>query len=145
LPLIPIANLKDSEILLSRAHAVLAYLVHFEVHSLPPASEARIPPSLSLSFLQVSGYWRDVALEDPLLCGMSMEKLLPVLAFREAAGRPLQKLYLDSASLQRISAVLHLVPQNVNVLEFDIWSTLHDEDLQDEAAHFVGNDFDFIV
>ncbi|KAG6839416.1 hypothetical protein C0991_002788 [Blastosporella zonata] len=76
---------------------------------------------------------------------MSMEKLLPVLAFREATGRPLQKLYLDSASLKRISSMLHLVPQNVNVLEFDIWSTLHDEDLQDEAAHFVGNDFDFIV
>ncbi|KAG6910272.1 hypothetical protein DXG01_012084 [Tephrocybe rancida] len=54
LPVISIMNLEASEPLLSRAHAILAYLVHFYVHSLPSDAEACIPPSLSLPFLQVS-------------------------------------------------------------------------------------------
>ncbi|KAG6832747.1 hypothetical protein H0H87_000596 [Tephrocybe sp. NHM501043] len=54
LPLLPITILKNSEILLSRAHAVLTYIVHFYVHSLPPDAEARIPLPLSLPLLQVS-------------------------------------------------------------------------------------------
>ncbi|KAG6832750.1 hypothetical protein H0H87_000599 [Tephrocybe sp. NHM501043] len=75
---------------------------------------------------------------------MSMARLLPVIAFREAAGRPLQTLYLDPNSIQRVSSMLPSLPPTLDVLERDIWSNLHDGDLGDAAAHFVGNDFDFI-
>ncbi|KNZ77171.1 hypothetical protein J132_06166 [Termitomyces sp. J132] len=73
----------------------------------------------------------------------SMEKLLAVVAFREAAGSPLETLYLDHRSMQRVSSMLPLLRRSVNVVEFDVWATLLDEDLLQDAAHFVGNDIDF--
>ncbi|KAG6880166.1 hypothetical protein C0992_004618 [Termitomyces sp. T32_za158] len=73
----------------------------------------------------------------------SMEKLLSVVAFREAAGRPLETLYLDHYSIQRVFSMLPLLRQRLNVVEFDVWATLLDGDLLQDAAHFVGNDFDF--
>ncbi|KAG6878588.1 hypothetical protein C0993_003043 [Termitomyces sp. T159_Od127] len=73
----------------------------------------------------------------------SVEKLLAVLAFREAAGRPLETLYLDHHSIQRVSSMLPLLRRSLDVAEFDVWATLLGGDLLQDAAHFVGNDFDF--
>ncbi|KAG6818335.1 hypothetical protein H0H93_005904 [Arthromyces matolae] len=73
-----------------------------------------------------------------------LETLLDVVASREAAGRPLETLYLDRRSIQRVDAMLPIVRRSLNVVEFDVWSTLHDGDLLQDAAHFVGNDFDFL-
>ncbi|KAF5374446.1 hypothetical protein D9615_009103 [Tricholomella constricta] len=74
----------------------------------------------------------------------AMQKLLTVMSFRKAAGWPLQTLYLDAASLHRIAFTVSSFPPQVEVVEYDVWSMLHDEDLLHEAAHYVGNDFDFI-
>lgn len=73
----------------------------------------------------------------------SLEKLLAVVAFREAAGRSLETLYLDRHSIQRVSSILPLLRRSLNVMEFDVWATLLQGDLLRDAAHFVGNDFDF--
>lgn len=73
----------------------------------------------------------------------SVEKLFAVVAFREAAGRPLETLYLDHHSIQRVSSMLPVLPRSLNVVELDVWATLFDGDLLQGAAHFVGNDFDF--
>ncbi|GLB40735.1 putative indoleamine 2,3-dioxygenase [Lyophyllum shimeji] len=54
LEVLPITDLKQSEVNLRRAHQVLTYLLHFYVHPLPPDGEIRIPVSISLPLLQVS-------------------------------------------------------------------------------------------
>jgi indoleamine 2,3-dioxygenase len=46
--------MKSSEVVLRRAHLVLAWIMHFYVHSLPPTESIRIPPPLTLPLLQVS-------------------------------------------------------------------------------------------
>ncbi|KAG6903426.1 hypothetical protein C0995_005449 [Termitomyces sp. Mi166 len=74
----------------------------------------------------------------------NVEKLLAVVEFIEAAGRPLETLYLDHHSIQRVSSMLPLLRRSMNVVEFDVWATLLDEDLLRDVAYFVGNDFDFI-
>ncbi|KAG6914927.1 hypothetical protein DXG01_014390 [Tephrocybe rancida] len=74
----------------------------------------------------------------------SMERLLAVMACREAAGRPLETLYLDHHSIERVASMAARLPRGLNVLEYDIWSMLHNGDLQDASTHFVGNDFDFV-
>ncbi|KAG6811824.1 hypothetical protein H0H92_005684 [Tricholoma furcatifolium] len=74
----------------------------------------------------------------------SMERLLSVITFRETSGNPLKTLYLDHDSIMRISSMQHLFPPTITLLEYDIWSTLKNEDLLQDPAHFVGNEFDFI-
>jgi indoleamine 2,3-dioxygenase len=54
MPILPIIELKDSEVCLRRAHCVLTFLMHFYVHSLPPDAPVVIPRSISVPLLQVS-------------------------------------------------------------------------------------------
>ncbi|KZT67923.1 tryptophan 2,3-dioxygenase [Daedalea quercina L-15889] len=55
LPILPTDNLRRSEVLLRRAHHVLAWIMHFYIHSLPEyVNEIRIPPPVTLPLLQVS-------------------------------------------------------------------------------------------
>ncbi|KAF4615791.1 hypothetical protein D9613_012456 [Agrocybe pediades] len=54
LPILSTANLTTSEVLLRRAHLVLAWVMHFYVHSLPPGEPVRIPPPVTVPLLQVS-------------------------------------------------------------------------------------------
>jgi indoleamine 2,3-dioxygenase len=54
LPIIPINGLKESELLLQRAHHVLSFTLHFYAHTLPPKAPVKIPPPLALPLLQVS-------------------------------------------------------------------------------------------
>ncbi|CCM02780.1 uncharacterized protein FIBRA_04888 [Fibroporia radiculosa] len=55
LPVLPMAGLKRSELLLRRAHHVLAWIMHFYVHSIPSSvPDIRIPPPVSVPLLQVS-------------------------------------------------------------------------------------------
>lgn len=46
--------MESTPVLLRRAHLVLAYLLHFYVHSLPPTAPVSIPRSISLPLLRVS-------------------------------------------------------------------------------------------
>ncbi|KAF8072243.1 hypothetical protein FPV67DRAFT_1779290 [Lyophyllum atratum] len=73
-----------------------------------------------------------------------MRTLISVIEFRKALCRPLEALYFDYASIQRVASMVPLLPQGIQVVEHDVWSMLHDEDLLHEPSHFVGNDFDFI-
>ncbi|PCH39352.1 Indoleamine 2,3-dioxygenase [Wolfiporia cocos MD-104 SS10] len=55
LPIIQTAGLTRSEILLRRAHHVLAWLMHLYVHTLPRSTpDIRIPPPITVPLLQVS-------------------------------------------------------------------------------------------
>ena len=54
LPVLPIVDLTRSEVLLRRGHQVLAWIMHFYIHSLPPSEPVRIPPPISLPLLQIS-------------------------------------------------------------------------------------------
>lgn len=57
LPILPTADLKASELLLRRAHHVLAWLMHVYIRTLPPTAPAiRIPPPITVPLLQVSSY-----------------------------------------------------------------------------------------
>ncbi|KAG5637961.1 hypothetical protein H0H81_002489 [Sphagnurus paluster] len=51
---LPITDLKCSEVVMRRAHSVLTFLLHFYVHTLPPEADVVIPASISLPLLQVS-------------------------------------------------------------------------------------------
>ena len=54
LPLLPTADLKTSEVLLRRAHHVLAWVMHFYVHTMPvDIMEIHIPPTITVPLLQV--------------------------------------------------------------------------------------------
>ncbi|KAA1476277.1 Indoleamine 2,3-dioxygenase [Dentipellis sp. KUC8613] len=53
LPTLGTAELNQSELLLRRAHHVLAWIMHFYIHSLPPDAEVRIPAPVSVPLLQV--------------------------------------------------------------------------------------------
>ncbi|KAL0955030.1 hypothetical protein HGRIS_003950 [Hohenbuehelia grisea] len=53
MPILPADGLNKSEIILRRAHLVLAWIMHFYVHSLPPDHEIRIPPPITLPLLRV--------------------------------------------------------------------------------------------
>ncbi|KAH9176431.1 Indoleamine 2,3-dioxygenase [Lactarius sanguifluus] len=46
-------DLCPSELLLRRAHQVLAWIMHFYIHSLPPDSEIRIPAPITVPLLEV--------------------------------------------------------------------------------------------
>ncbi|KAF6755292.1 tryptophan 2,3-dioxygenase [Ephemerocybe angulata] len=54
MPILPTTPLKSSELLLRRAHLVLAWLLHFYIHTLPPSSPPTIPAPLTLPLLRVS-------------------------------------------------------------------------------------------
>lgn len=54
LPILPTTELKKSEVLLRRAHHVLAWLMHFYIHTLPTSSPIRIPAPITVPLLQVS-------------------------------------------------------------------------------------------
>ncbi|KAJ3542124.1 hypothetical protein NMY22_g3624 [Coprinellus aureogranulatus] len=54
LPILPTKDLKKSEVLLRRAHLVLAWIMHFYIHTLPPSSPIRIPAPITVPLLQVS-------------------------------------------------------------------------------------------
>ncbi|KAF5342296.1 hypothetical protein D9611_002111 [Ephemerocybe angulata] len=54
MPLLPTTPLKSSELLLRRAHLVLAWLLHFYIHTLPPSHPPHIPAPLTLPLLRVS-------------------------------------------------------------------------------------------
>ncbi|KAG7089187.1 hypothetical protein E1B28_010889 [Marasmius oreades] len=56
LPLLPTTDLKSSEIVLRRAHIVLAWIMHFYVHSLPLDNDIKIPSPITIPLLQVSNY-----------------------------------------------------------------------------------------
>jgi indoleamine 2,3-dioxygenase len=53
LPTLPTAELCQSELLLRRSHHVLAWIMHFYIHSLPPEAEIRIPAPITVPLLQV--------------------------------------------------------------------------------------------
>ena len=54
LPIIPTNDLKSSEIFLRRAHHVLAWIMHFYVHTTPlEKREIHIPPPITVPLLQV--------------------------------------------------------------------------------------------
>ena len=53
LPTLPTADLCQSELLLRRSHHVLAWIMHFYIHSLPPEAEIRIPAPITLPLLQI--------------------------------------------------------------------------------------------
>ena len=48
--------MNTSETTLRRAHLVLAWIMHFYVHSLPPTAAICIPPPITLPLLQVSAH-----------------------------------------------------------------------------------------
>ncbi|KAL7278923.1 hypothetical protein ACG7TL_006754 [Trametes sanguinea] len=55
LPILSIAELKSSEILLRRAHHVLSWVMHFYIHTVPMSvRDIHIPPPITLPLLQVS-------------------------------------------------------------------------------------------
>ncbi|KAF8261965.1 Indoleamine 2,3-dioxygenase [Lactarius quietus] len=53
IPIISTAELCPSELLLRRAHGVLAWVMHFYIHSLPTDSEIRIPAPITVPLLEV--------------------------------------------------------------------------------------------
>ncbi|KAH9847246.1 tryptophan 2,3-dioxygenase [Lenzites betulinus] len=54
LPILPTADLKSSEVLLRRAHHVLAWIMHFYVQTTPAAiRDIHIPPMITVPHLQV--------------------------------------------------------------------------------------------
>ncbi|RPD59702.1 Indoleamine 2,3-dioxygenase [Lentinus tigrinus ALCF2SS1-6] len=54
LPILPIDDLKSSEVLLRRAHHVLAWVMHFYVHTTPTTvRNIHIPPPITVPHLQV--------------------------------------------------------------------------------------------
>jgi indoleamine 2,3-dioxygenase len=53
MPLLPIDGLKVSEVALRRSHHVLAWILHFYVHSLPPSAAILIPPPITIPLLQI--------------------------------------------------------------------------------------------
>ncbi|TFY76973.1 hypothetical protein EWM64_g7039 [Hericium alpestre] len=54
LPTIPTTVLMQSELLLRRAHHVLAWLMHFYIHSLPPDdADVHIPAPITIPLLQI--------------------------------------------------------------------------------------------
>ncbi|KLO15286.1 Indoleamine 2,3-dioxygenase [Schizopora paradoxa] len=54
--ILPTSELKASEVMLRRAHLVLAWLMHFYINTLPPASSIVIPKPISIPLLQVSSW-----------------------------------------------------------------------------------------
>jgi indoleamine 2,3-dioxygenase len=48
------SELRPSEVLLRRAHHVLAWIMHYYIHSLPPDAEIRIPGPITVPLLEVS-------------------------------------------------------------------------------------------
>ncbi|EIN12338.1 tryptophan 2,3-dioxygenase [Punctularia strigosozonata HHB-11173 SS5] len=58
IPLLSIQELASSEVLLRRAHHVLAWLLHFYVHTLPLAVPILIPRSISVPLFQVCAQLR---------------------------------------------------------------------------------------
>ncbi|KAI9000471.1 Indoleamine 2,3-dioxygenase [Trametes punicea] len=55
MPILPITELKSSEVLLRRAHHVLSHVMHFYVHTTPMSvRDIHIPPPITLPLLQVS-------------------------------------------------------------------------------------------
>ncbi|CDO71808.1 hypothetical protein BN946_scf184939.g32 [Trametes cinnabarina] len=55
LPILPITELKSSEILLRRTHHVLSWVMHFYIHTVPMSvRDIHIPPPITLPLLQVS-------------------------------------------------------------------------------------------
>ncbi|KAF8461761.1 Indoleamine 2,3-dioxygenase [Russula ochroleuca] len=53
LPTLPTVDLYQSELLLRRSHHVLAWTMHFYIHSLPQGAEIRIPAPITVPLLQV--------------------------------------------------------------------------------------------
>ncbi|KAF8502755.1 Indoleamine 2,3-dioxygenase [Russula emetica] len=53
LPTLPTADLYQSELLLRRSHHVLAWTMHFYIHSLPTEAEIRIPAPITVPLLQI--------------------------------------------------------------------------------------------
>lgn len=57
MPVISTTELKTSEVLLRRAHLVLAWIMHFYVRVSPPSTDdIRIPPPITVPLLQVSSH-----------------------------------------------------------------------------------------
>ncbi|KAI9439567.1 Indoleamine 2,3-dioxygenase [Lactarius indigo] len=52
-PTLPTVELRPSELFLRRAHHVLAWIMHFYIHSLPPDAEIRIPAPITVPLLEV--------------------------------------------------------------------------------------------
>lgn len=53
LPTLATADLCQSELLLRRSHHVLAWIMHFYIHSLPSEAEIRIPAPITVPLLQI--------------------------------------------------------------------------------------------
>lgn len=56
MPCLPIEELTRSERALRRAHLVLAWLLHFYVHTIPSTDSITIPRSLTIPLLQISSH-----------------------------------------------------------------------------------------
>ena len=54
MPALSVAGLLSSAILLRRSHVVLTFILHFYVHSIPPADPVSIPRSITLPLLRIS-------------------------------------------------------------------------------------------
>ncbi|KAJ8514191.1 hypothetical protein ONZ45_g8241 [Pleurotus djamor] len=53
LPILPTKELFKSEIQLRRGHLVLAWIMHYYIHTSPPDEDVHIPPSITLPLLQI--------------------------------------------------------------------------------------------
>ncbi|KAH7915591.1 Indoleamine 2,3-dioxygenase [Hygrophoropsis aurantiaca] len=54
MPILPIEDLTNSELLLRRAHHVLVFTMHFYIHTLSLGADIRIPASITVPLLEVS-------------------------------------------------------------------------------------------
>lgn len=114
MPVLPTQDLKPSELLLRRAHLVLAWLMHFYIRTLPPSTpEVRIPPPITVPLLQVSQhlqlppvltYSDDVLYNwtlkrpEPLAPAPSLDNLRCVTLF--TGTRDEEEFYLASARIE---------------------------------------------
>ncbi|KAL4262524.1 indoleamine 2,3-dioxygenase family protein [Pleurotus pulmonarius] len=53
LPVLPITELKSSEVNLRRGHLVLAWIMHYYIQTHSPTADVHIPPSITLPLLQI--------------------------------------------------------------------------------------------
>ncbi|OBZ66264.1 Indoleamine 2,3-dioxygenase 1, partial [Grifola frondosa] len=116
LPIISIAGLKSSELLLRRAHHVLAWVMHLFVHTTPQSETTiNIPPPITVPLLQVSAqlqlppvltYSDDVLYnwayktppENPFLTAPALDNLRCLTLF--TGTRDEEEFYLTSARIE---------------------------------------------
>uniref|UniRef100_A0A0W0EUN6 Aminotransferase class I/classII large domain-containing protein n=1 Tax=Moniliophthora roreri TaxID=221103 RepID=A0A0W0EUN6_MONRR len=56
LPILPITELRSSEVILRRSHVVLAWIMHFYIHTIPADEPIAIPPPVTIPLLQICAH-----------------------------------------------------------------------------------------